>query len=576
MFTPNAASLALVNATSCMVGGDVVTTLTGDVETSTGEEFFFSGLLPEELLGEYTVCECPDPAYTLSGSTLFSKHIMPAAPFAEDICTAKCPGGCLGDRCFCEGDAFLNETAELCLSAPLCREACDATPGCVGYSVHSTLPRCVLTDSSDAEISGMYDSFTKVDGACDSDADFLATTAAGETLKNLGKMTITAKPFVGVDYVVSPGEMTSIEITGEGLDVMKDRVMVIDCYGTCGVSAPSPSVSIPAKNGYPEWTPVNALIDRPSIMSRQSPEYPVVPPTNYKPFTKTKSKYCPGNKLPFPADTLAAGHRCYPKCFGAEETCTDESCFCGGFIPGYDTPDSSAICLDQEQCEWLCAQTPGCHSIDMHKEKDRCFLNAQPCSDTISQGLLHPSPDYDLLVKGVDANTRRLQSMGRQLNAAQVRELLAAKDPGISWESILRFREAEFTAGGKFKLCFCDSALLDGEDAICDGPEDFKIEIGEIHATGLQCLLSNPKMARGVCTPQLYGGLRCYDEELPAVVVPTEYLGVPDPKGWTGSELTQSFITFCQYAPLEEVSEFPFCSQYRVFAPNPVAGTATP
>merc|ERR1711869_142275 len=122
--------------------------------------------------------------------------------------------------------------------------------------------------------------------------DFLATTAADEALKNLGKM------------VVTPGEMTSIEITGEGLDVMKDRVMVIDCYGTCGVSAPSPSVSIPAKNGYPEWMPVNALIDRPSIMTRQAPEYPVMPPIDYKPFTKTPDKYCPGNKLPFPADTL--------------------------------------------------------------------------------------------------------------------------------------------------------------------------------------------------------------------------------------------------------------------------------
>jgi hypothetical protein len=190
--------------------------------------------------------------------------------------------------------------------------------------------------------------------------------------------------------------------------------------------------------------------------------------------------------------------------------------------------------------------------------------------------LLHPSPDYDLLVKNVDDNTRRLQDLGRQLNAAQVRELLAAKDPGISWESILRFRDVEFTAGGKFKLCFCDSALLGSADAICDGPEDFKIEIGEIHATGLQCLLSNPKMARGVCTPQLYGGLRCYDDQVPTVPIPAEYLGVPDPDGWTGSKLTQSFITFCQYAPLEEVSEFSFCSQYRIFEPLPVSAAGSP
>jgi hypothetical protein len=504
--------------------------------------------------------------------------LAPAAAFADDECAAKCNGGCLGDRCFCEGGNYLEEYSyfELCLSAPLCREACDATTGCVGYYMHSTLPRCFLSSGTAQHVSVDAVSWTKTGtGACDSDADFLATTAAAEALSNLGKMSITAKPAVGVDYVVTPGEKASIEVTGTDLDVMKDRVMVIDCYGTCGISAPAPSVSIPALKGYPEWMPVNALIDRPSVMMRFAPELPVVPPNDYKPFTKQASKYCPGNMLPLPADTLAAGHRCYPKCYGAETTCTAESCFCGGFIPGYDTPESSAVCLDQQQCEWLCAQTPGCHSIDMHKSKDRCFLNTEPCQEAIDAGLLHPSPDYDLLVKGMDDNTRRLQTVGRQLNAAQVRELLAAKDPGISWESILRFRDVEFTAGGKFKLCFCDSALLGSEDAICDGPTDFKIEIGEIHATGLQCLLSNPKMARGVCTPQLYGGLRCYDDELPSVVVPTEYLGVPDPAGWTGSELTQSFITFCQYAPLEEVSEFSFCSQYRIFEALPVPGAAS-
>ena len=72
------------------------------------------------------------------------------------------------------------------------------------------------------------------------------------------------------------------------------------------------------------------------------------------------------------------------------------------------------IGLNQQQCEWLCAQTAGCHSIDMHKSKDRCFLNTEVCD------VLHESADYNLLVKNVDDNTRRLQEMGRQLTAAQV------------------------------------------------------------------------------------------------------------------------------------------------------------
>jgi hypothetical protein len=577
----NAGSVGLVKASSCMSGTSVVATLSGDTTTSTGDELFFSGSLAADLLGEYTVCQCSDPAYVFTEGELFSNLLAPAASFASDVCKTKCNSGCIGDRCFCDGTetvSFLETDTELCLSPALCRMACEATTGCTGYSVHSTLPRCFLASDYELRLrteTADYEAYSKSAGSCDSAADFLATTAEAEAEINLGTMTITAKPVVGVDYVVAPGEKTSIEVTGTGLDVYKDRVMVIDCYGSCGVSDASPSVSIPEKKGYVEWTPFNALIDRPSVMMRFAPEYPVNPPVDYTPFSKTEDKYCPENLLPFTADTNAAGHRCYSKCY-ATETCTDESCFCGGFIPGYDTAESSAICLNQQQCEWLCAATPGCHSIDMHKSKDRCFLNAEPCQDHIDGNLLHSSTDYDLLVKNVDDNTRRLQTYGRQLKAAQVRQLLAAKDPGISWESILRFRDVEFTSGGKFKLCFCDSALLSTEFSICDGKEDFKVEIGEIHATGLQCLLSNPKMARGVCTPQLYGGLRCYDDELPSVVIPKEYLGIPDPDGWTGSELTQSFITFCQYAPLEEVTEFSFCSQYRVFEPLPVAGVGSP
>ena len=38
-----------------------------------------------------------------------------------------------------------------------------------------------------------------------------------------------------------------------------------------------------------------------------------------------------------------------------------------------------------------------------------------------------------------------------------------------------------------------------------------------MHATGLQCLLSDPKMTRATCESQLYGGLRCYDGDAPTV-----------------------------------------------------------
>ena len=124
----------------------------------------------------------------------------------------------------------------------------------------------------------------------------------------------------------------------------------------------------------------------------------------------------------------------------------------------------------------------------------------------------------------MDVNTRRTMARGRSLSAAQVRELIAGEDPGISWDKLLRFDQVQFTAGGEFKLCFCDPSLL--AHGICSQPSDYKIEVGKVHATGLECLLTNPKMQRGTCLPQMYGGLRCYDGPAPIVEIPDGYVAI--------------------------------------------------
>merc|ERR1711861_103026 len=133
---------------------------------------------------------------------------------------------------------------------------------------------------------------------------------------------------------------------------------------------------------------------------------------------------------------------------------------------------------------------------------------------------------------------------GRSLSAAQVRELIAGEDPGISWDKLLRFDGVQFTAGGEFKLCFCDPTLLAA--GICSRSSDYKIEVGKVHATGLECLLTNPKMQRGTCVPQMYGGLRCYDEE------------VPDADRSELSQKAKLLLGFCQFAPEEEAMQYPF------------------
>merc|ERR1712098_1046510 len=44
----------------------------------------------------------------------------------------------------------------------------------------------------------------------------------------------------------------------------------------------------------------------------------------------------------------------------------------------------------------------------------------------------------------------------------------------------------------------------------CASDADYRIEVGTVHASGVSCLLSRPKLQRTSCFPQELGGLRCH------------------------------------------------------------------
>jgi hypothetical protein len=158
---------------------------------------------------------------------------------------------------------------------------------------------------------------------------------------------------------------------------------------------------------------------------------------------------------------------------------------------------------------------------------------------------------------------------------AQVRELVAGEDPGLSWDALLRFGGVRFPAGGEYKLCFCDPTLL--ATGICRDAGDFRIEVGRVYATGLECLLTNPRMQRGTCVHQMYGGLRCYDGAVPSTPVPPEYIAIPDTSRPNLSPKAQLLLEFCQFAPEEDAMQFGFCAQHRQFvAPLPDLPDQTP
>jgi hypothetical protein len=437
----------------------------------------------------------------------------------------------------------------------------DVKLSAAGYGLDGSVEELTLSESCssgpfvDMTKSSHSDSATVFSGSIPDDWDGVYKLCQNET--EIGTLSVTTRPDVGVNYVVTPGQSTSFEVTGHNLDYKKDRVMVIDCIGTCGLSEAAAGVVQPG-------APVSAHYDRPSQPEVDAYEEVELFVGDWAATAESTGKYCPGNLIPIEKGTLADKHRCYPKCYA--NTCTGDSCFCSGYEGGYDTAESSSLCLNVEQCTDLCAQTPDCTSIDMHTSKDRCFLNTGDCATLL------PDPDYNVMYKQVDANTRRMMDRGRSLSAAQVRELIAGEDPGISWDKLLRFDAVEFTAGGEFKLCFCDPSLV--ASGICSSSIDYKIEVGSVHATGLECLLTNPKMQRGTCVSQYYGGLRCYDDTAPTVEIPDGYVAIPDTSRSELSPKAQLLLGFCQFAPEEEAMQYSFCAQHRQFV-APVGSVPT-
>merc|ERR1719326_1168321 len=166
-------------------------------------------------------------------------------PIADHDCIAKCDKGCLGPDCYCDG--YYEGAAEagaLCLPAHLCASACDLLSDCKGFDTVDVYPLCYLgtgvneTDSTDGSLLH----FTKKLGtACTHFSDFP---------EKVGSLAISERVDVGVDYVFTPGENGSFEITGTGLmggvgELSADRIMVIDCSGRCGITQPSKSTDMP-------------------------------------------------------------------------------------------------------------------------------------------------------------------------------------------------------------------------------------------------------------------------------------------------------------------------------------------
>lgn len=116
---------------------------------------------------------------------------------------------------------------------------------------------------------------------------------------------------------------------------------------------------------------------------------------------------------------------------------------------------------------------------------------------------------------------------------------------------IKRFAGFSFPAGCH-KLCFCDMTLA--PTGVCTTPADFGVEIGEVHASTVSCLLADSRHSRKSCLPMADGGLRCY-AELSSSVTVTENPSLPTPDPTDPAPVPPVYATKCLFKPEEEAED---------------------
>jgi len=521
-------------------------------------------------------------------------------------CKAMCGGGCSGRDCHCEDYDDTVADNVLCLPPAKCKTVCEGIAACRGFETHQSRSMCVLLQNNggtvlsfDIETNGVHynectDVYEKVaKKACTGDAHYS---------KDVGTLWMTSRPHVGADWVLTPGASQSLEVIGTQLNYFRDRITIISCNGTCGVSAPAlDSLVEPYANArtlfdiwysnhstgasegaspvtmpfgqvrsqdyrtalsseysdamafFNTWMPRNQFMDPPADNSVATGFVPVAQEAASQAYRTTANSYCPGGNLP--ATGEVAAHQCYAKC--SSGTCVGANCHCDGHFYGYDGETSTALCLERTACQQLCADMDTCVGIDMHKTLPRCFLNDDSCVGAT----LNTDANYDYSYKVTGEGTRRMQQSARQLQ-----EVVA----GYSCEQILRFQYVKFRSGGTFKACFCDSNLLANPSTdVCHKVSDYKIDVGTIHVSGVSCLVSDSRFQRGQCVQQYATasesdqGLRCYTGTPPSAVCQAAAAQTTVVYEFTAEEVAPVLTSWCLYGPEEQTRTNAVCVASR-------------
>jgi hypothetical protein len=175
---------------------------------------------------------------------------------------------------------------------------------------------------------------------------------------SVGQLAISGRVDIGVDYIFTPGVEGSIEITNPpGMSFMRfdkklseDRITVIDCGGSCGVSRPTGAVTLPANAGsIATWTGLvsfNNFVDvawddEQNTQDSETIKYGTKNEVVSRVYTAIDNSYVPGDNLEVGSYQVVlmndvydlSEHQCYAKC---KSPCEGPRCFCSGYLHGYD------------------------------------------------------------------------------------------------------------------------------------------------------------------------------------------------------------------------------------------------
>jgi len=388
--------------------------------------------------GAYRGCYCSEE-HDISGvaGVSFRYHAsrskatgfyVPAGASSK-VCRAMCSGGCLGSGCFCNGytEADAENGELLCLPAAECRALCEADATCTGFATSNQ--RCQLVQGAvNSALQAAGGDFVQSD-----DWNFYSAVrhrpcvTRNRFTYDFGTLWITRRPHLGNNWVLAPNAAGSIEVLGDQLDVLHDRIVMIPANGTCGVSRPivDPLVE-PYRNAktlmdiwysnettrniatsraerrhaalmfFNTWIANSEILDRPSDVNEPGYSEESVAGGLSQEYGQRSGRFCDGAHLDVLSRDILAPYQCYSRC---SDGCSGPDCGCSGFTAGYDSEESYPLCVNQTTCLALCALEDACFGIDMHTSRTRCFLNSYECIAPLEAGTLVESDDYDMFFK---------------------------------------------------------------------------------------------------------------------------------------------------------------------------------